>query len=51
MADTKGLPKKERKRARRTARRELSKLYNGLTEKQRKRYRKWEKKGIKAFLA
>jgi len=50
MASTKKLTPVERKRAKRTARRELKKLQGGLTLKQRAEFRK-SAKGLKAFVA
>ena len=51
MANTKNMSRQDRKQAKRAARRELAKLYAGMSDAQKKRYRKWEKKGVKAFLA
>ena len=50
MANTRKLSRKQRKTAKRNARRELSKLREGLTQQQRVEWRK-SGKGIRAFLA
>ena len=50
MANTKKLPRPERRRAKRTARRALLQLHQGLSRKQLAELRK-SGKGIKAFLA
>jgi len=50
MANTKSLPRAERKTAKRKVRREDKKLYRSLTQKQRREFGE-SKKGIKLFLA
>ena len=50
MANTKKLPAKERRAAKRNGRRELKKLAHAMSSKQRTAFRKQEK-GLKAFLA
>lgn len=50
MANTKSLPRAERKTAKRKVRRECKGLYQSLTQKQRREFG-GSKKGIKLFLA
>lgn len=51
MANTKSLTREERKQAKRQARKTLSATYDNLTPKELKRFRAWEKTGVKAFIA
>ena len=52
MANTKSLSREERKATKRTQRKVLTKLYDTMTSKQHKKFRKLEEPiGFKAFLA
>lgn len=50
MANTKHLPREQRKRRKRAARRKLKELWASMTKEERKAFRQSDTKSLKAFL-
>lgn len=50
MANTKGMDRQERKRVKRRQRRELHRLFNKMTKKEKARFRRSDEKGLKSWL-